>query len=507
DKDNLLAILKNVPYMNIMSDDNNIIEDTQIVELPSLRTNKIAVHVVHVEFIDGTHWNINGSSSELPKDIPYDTVIVKSLNDSCLDYSLQNKSSHDIMLNVDAENHLNELNSQIQEYRKKTIIKILTTFLIFLIIGGIAFLTYNYIKGGADEYSKAMELYDAGEYKESLTAMSNLTNHRLNDKKEHELRWCMAMANVEIGEYGKAIKPLWDNGDYKDGLYNLREIVNAYSGVIAAGSKHSVGLKKDGRVVAVGDNQFGQCDVADWAGVVAVDTGADYTVAVTIDGELLATGYNKFGQCDLPTFKDFKAVSAGQNHTAMLRKSGKVMAMGDNKFGQCDVSEWSGIVSISTGGNHTVGRKSDGTIVATGQNDFGQCEVNGLTNVVAVSAGDSNTVAIMADGTIKVIGNKDFGQTNTNSTTDIIAASFGGRHMLGLKNSGKVISLGNNDKMQGGVSGWVNSVAVSAGENHSLSVTRDGSVFAAGENDKGQCNIEEWRDIGIPTNSLQMVAY
>jgi alpha-tubulin suppressor-like RCC1 family protein len=30
---------------------------------------------------------------------------------------------------------------------------------------------------------------------------------------------------------------------------------------IAAGPRHTVGLRSDGRVTAVGDNQYGQCDV------------------------------------------------------------------------------------------------------------------------------------------------------------------------------------------------------------------------------------------------------
>ena len=31
-----------------------------------------------------------------------------------------------------------------------------------------------------------------------------------------------------------------------------------------AGGHHTVGLKLDGTVVAVGDNRYGQCNVSDW---------------------------------------------------------------------------------------------------------------------------------------------------------------------------------------------------------------------------------------------------
>lgn len=36
---------------------------------------------------------------------------------------------------------------------------------------------------------------------------------------------------------------------------------------ISAGSKHTVGLKSDGTVVAVGDNDHGQCDVGAWSDI------------------------------------------------------------------------------------------------------------------------------------------------------------------------------------------------------------------------------------------------
>jgi alpha-tubulin suppressor-like RCC1 family protein len=36
---------------------------------------------------------------------------------------------------------------------------------------------------------------------------------------------------------------------------------------IAAGRRHTVGLKSDGTVTAVGDNAYGQCDVSGWCGI------------------------------------------------------------------------------------------------------------------------------------------------------------------------------------------------------------------------------------------------
>ncbi len=43
--------------------------------------------------------------------------------------------------------------------------------------------------------------------------------------------------------------------------------------IIAAGYRHTIGLKSDGTVVAVGDNKYGQCDVSGWHDIVAVAGG------------------------------------------------------------------------------------------------------------------------------------------------------------------------------------------------------------------------------------------
>ena len=36
---------------------------------------------------------------------------------------------------------------------------------------------------------------------------------------------------------------------------------------VAAGWRRTIGLKFDGAVVAVGDNEYGQCDVGGWRGI------------------------------------------------------------------------------------------------------------------------------------------------------------------------------------------------------------------------------------------------
>ena len=73
---------------------------------------------------------------------------------------------------------------------------------------------------------------------------------------------------------------------------------------VAAGKKHTVGLKSDGTVVATGSNGFGKCDVGGWRDIVAVAAGEEHTVALKSDGTVVATGYKWLGQCDVSDWTD-----------------------------------------------------------------------------------------------------------------------------------------------------------------------------------------------------------
>ena len=69
---------------------------------------------------------------------------------------------------------------------------------------------------------------------------------------------------------------------------------------------HTVGLKSDGTVVAVGRNEDDQCDVSDWSDIVAVSAGGYHTVGLKSDGTVIAVGNNDCGQCDVSDWSGLK---------------------------------------------------------------------------------------------------------------------------------------------------------------------------------------------------------
>ena len=115
-------------------------------------------------------------------------------------------------------------------------------------------------------------------------------------------------------------------------------------------------------------------------------------LALTEDGKVLAAGKNDDGQCNTADLSNAVMVSAGAHHSLILLSDGSVVALGKDLNGICSTGDWTDIVAVSAGVLHSIGIKSDGTAVA-----LGNCDVSGWTNVLAVVSGGTSVVAITAD--------------------------------------------------------------------------------------------------------------
>ena len=78
-------------------------------------------------------------------------------------------------------------------------------------------------------------------------------------------------------------------------LKGIREKLSVVKNIIFTESRHTVGLKSNGTVVAVGDNYHGRCNVSEWRDIVAVSAGYSYTVGLKSDGTVVAVGNNEDG--------------------------------------------------------------------------------------------------------------------------------------------------------------------------------------------------------------------
>ncbi len=361
------------------------------------------------------------------------------------------------------------------EEKKKALIKnsikfgvpALAILIIFLVV------LFNLILPMSN-YSKAQKAEAAGEYVQAIQLYRKAKKYSDAQEKIVEL-WGKAYARKTVSSNythtllikndGTVIAVGHENDDACD--------VSGWTDIVAvsAGFGHSVGLKADGTVVAVGDNDEGECNVDDWTNIVAISAGNGHTVGLKADGTVVAVGENSSGQCNVNTWNNIIAISAGDTHTVGITADGQTVAnaySGDDDYykGECNVNTegWVDIIAISAGGNHTVGLKNDGTVVATpffeeynyysygSYSDYeGQCEVYEWTDVVSVVAGDEKTLALMEDGTVVMASEyADDYEDELSEWKDIIAIFGKESTFIGLKADGTVVAIGSySDEISG----------------------------------------------------------
>lgn len=374
---------------------------------------------------------------------------------------------------------IKERNEKLTKNLKETLkigISIIVSFIVISII-------FNFIVIPVNKYKKATELMVDGKYYESIVYFIVSGNYKDSfDKRKY----------------------IWDKIAHRE--------------TISTGRFHTVGLKSDGTVVAVGVNDDGRCNVSDWEDIIAISAGGYHTVGLKSDGTVIAVGDNEYGQCDVSDWKDIVAISANSKNTVGLKSDGTVVAtkyIGGLYDGQCNVSDWGDIVSVSAGFFNTISLKYDGTVIATKytgilkNGDSGQDDVTSWKDIVSISAGDYHTLGLKANGTVVATpfkGEYYHGQCEVDSWKNIIAISAGEDHSIGLTANGDVVAteyIGDFYDGQCEVSSWHDIVAISTNDSHTVGIKSDGTVVATGLNNYGQCDVSSWNNIKTPSKTSE----
>jgi hypothetical protein len=221
---------------------------------------------------------------------------------------------------------------------------------------------------------------------------------------------------------------------------------------------HLVGLKSDGTVVAAGDNTYGQCNVESWTDVVAIAAGICHTIGLTKDGRVLATQFPNnqddilinpnrcYGQNDVANWKDVVFISASEDYSVGIQKDGKILITDPTKYTN-DVDTYimetfqgcvqfypschSGVtkegtlcsaycmlpeevmdrkyVMVSGSDGTVVGLTPSGTVKSIlSWNDDIDKEISKWRNIVAISANHHSVLGLQADGNIVVAGSQGY---------------------------------------------------------------------------------------------------
>ncbi len=114
--------------------------------------------------------------------------------------------------------------------------------------------------------------------------------------------------------------------EYMDRFYKNNNIKSE-------GITHEVEIMPNGLVAAYGNNFVGECNIYDWENIIKVSCGNFHTVGLKKDGTVLAAGANTNFECNFSDITDKVIdISCGRYHTALLLSTGKVIVKGNLEF-------------------------------------------------------------------------------------------------------------------------------------------------------------------------------
>ena len=294
----------------------------------------------------------------------------------------------------------------------------------------------------------------------------------------------------------------------------------------AAGAAHVALLRRDGRVLSVGDNRAGQCETGTWKlfllfSLLAKDRerlqkqralrlsrrraraadarkysrriscGPYASAAITSAGNLLTAP----DLCRADPQSDVVSVSLGSTHLLALHGDGTVSAVGINHGGCCNTDRWQSVVAVCAGKDVSYGLRGDGSLLVEGSNTTGQCRVTDWEDITAIACTEKFVVGLSYGRTMRAAGAIPFPIKELLRFRDIVSFAVSEDHVAGLCADGTAVACGENGYGQCNVGDWQNLTAVACGAGYTIGLCADGSVVATGNNSLGQCNTESFREI------------
>jgi alpha-tubulin suppressor-like RCC1 family protein len=319
---------------------------------------------------------------------------------------------------------------------------------------------------------------------------------------------------------------------------------------IAAGGDHSLFIKSDGSLWAMGDNEYGQLgDGIDSfgnftnqpveivsSGVVAVAAGEEHSLFLKSDGSLWGMGANYSGELGDGTIENFKnqpveitsngivGTAAGWAHSLFIKSDGSLWGMGYNGDGELGDGTYgtppysstaspeqivsNSVVAVAAGNDFSLFIKSDGSLWGMGNNSYGQLG-DGTFNstnkperivsggVVAIAAAADYSLFVQSDGSLWGMGTNGSGQLGDGTTNDmdapeeivsndVVAVVARSDFGLFIKSDGSLWGMGARYSNRPEEIASNGVVAVAAGGGDSLFIKSDGSLWGMGDNRLGQ---------------------
>lgn len=177
------------------------------------------------------------------------------------------------------------------------------------------------------------------------------------------------------------------------------------------GRFHAMAIRPDGTVAAWGNRLAGDIEAPPGVRFRAVVAGTAHTIGLARGGRLYGWGDGRAGQTDVPDGR-FKAVGARRSYSIALRKDGTLFGWGTPDAGTGTFAMWTPdgdghfyvegekFTAIAAGNGHVVALRTDGTVAGWGAPSGGVLEAPSGVQFKAVAAGSGFSVGLGTDGTL-----------------------------------------------------------------------------------------------------------